>query len=241
MAARAAPAAPRLAARRGLPRAERALLLAVDGRSHGRRRRPRHACAGPVRPRSGGTRDRLLEPRRPVRHAARGRRLPAVVRAQPAPPRAAALGLPQGPPLDRHDGLRRQLPLPLGRRSSSTRACSGCRSRCSGRRPRRRCGWRCSGRSGATSTTRTSTSPWARSATCSTARACTCGTTTPPTRAGSHKNFGIVLSLWDFLFRTAYWPRDRSPLRLGYRGDEEMPAGLLGQLSWPLLGRRLTA
>jgi sterol desaturase/sphingolipid hydroxylase (fatty acid hydroxylase superfamily) len=58
---------------------------------------------------------------------------------------------------------------------------------------------------------------------------------------GVHKNFGIVLSLWDYLFRTAYWPRDRSPLRLGYRGDEEMPAGLLGQLSWPLLRRRLTA
>ena len=50
---------------------------------------------------------------------------------------------------------------------------------------------------------------------------------------GVAKNFGIVLSLWDFLFRTAYWPRDRSPERLGYPGDQEMPRGLLGELAWP--------
>jgi sterol desaturase/sphingolipid hydroxylase (fatty acid hydroxylase superfamily) len=55
---------------------------------------------------------------------------------------------------------------------------------------------------------------------------------------GVAKNFGIVLSLWDFLFHTAYWPRDRSPLRLGYPGVEEMPPGLLGELAWPLAGRR---
>jgi sterol desaturase/sphingolipid hydroxylase (fatty acid hydroxylase superfamily) len=51
---------------------------------------------------------------------------------------------------------------------------------------------------------------------------------------GVAKNFGIVLSLWDFLFRTAYWPRDRSPDRLGYPGDHEMPPGLLGELAWPI-------
>jgi sterol desaturase/sphingolipid hydroxylase (fatty acid hydroxylase superfamily) len=36
---------------------------------------------------------------------------------------------------------------------------------------------------------------------------------------GVAKNFGIVLSCWDFLFGTAYWPRDRSPRQLGYPGD----------------------
>ena len=41
---------------------------------------------------------------------------------------------------------------------------------------------------------------------------------------GVAKNFGIVLSLWDFLFGTAYWPRERPPRRIGYPGDEEMPA-----------------
>jgi len=55
---------------------------------------------------------------------------------------------------------------------------------------------------------------------------------------GVAKNFGIVFSLWDFAFRTAYWPRDRSPGRLGYPGDETMPEGLLGQLAWPLWPRR---
>jgi sterol desaturase/sphingolipid hydroxylase (fatty acid hydroxylase superfamily) len=55
---------------------------------------------------------------------------------------------------------------------------------------------------------------------------------------GVAKNFGIVFSLWDFVFGTAYWPRDRSPARLGYPGDEAMPRGLLDQLVWPLGARR---
>jgi sterol desaturase/sphingolipid hydroxylase (fatty acid hydroxylase superfamily) len=59
---------------------------------------------------------------------------------------------------------------------------------------------------------------------------------------GVAKNFGIVFSLWDYLFRTAYWPRDRSPERLGYPGDESMPPGLLGELIWPVArGRRVSA
>jgi sterol desaturase/sphingolipid hydroxylase (fatty acid hydroxylase superfamily) len=55
---------------------------------------------------------------------------------------------------------------------------------------------------------------------------------------GTAKNFGIVLSFWDHLFGTAYWPRDRSPARLGYPGIEEMPEGLVGELAWPLTQRR---
>lgn len=55
---------------------------------------------------------------------------------------------------------------------------------------------------------------------------------------GSSKNYGIVLSLWDWLFGTAYWPRDRAPQRIGYPGDDEMPRGLPGQLAFPLLRRR---
>jgi sterol desaturase/sphingolipid hydroxylase (fatty acid hydroxylase superfamily) len=57
---------------------------------------------------------------------------------------------------------------------------------------------------------------------------------------GVAKNFGVVFSLWDFAFGTAYWPRDRSPERLGYPGDETMPEGFLGQLLWPLWRRRAT-
>lgn len=54
---------------------------------------------------------------------------------------------------------------------------------------------------------------------------------------GVAKNYGIVLSLWDHLFGTAFWPRDRSPRALGYPGVESMPAGLLGQMAWPLARR----
>jgi sterol desaturase/sphingolipid hydroxylase (fatty acid hydroxylase superfamily) len=55
---------------------------------------------------------------------------------------------------------------------------------------------------------------------------------------GVAKNFGIVLSLWDFLFGTVFWPRDRSPRLLGYPGIEEMPLGLAGEIAWPLARRR---
>jgi len=55
---------------------------------------------------------------------------------------------------------------------------------------------------------------------------------------GVAKNFGIVLSLWDFLFGTVFWPRDRSPKTLGYPGIEEMPQGLAGELAWPLARAR---
>ena len=51
---------------------------------------------------------------------------------------------------------------------------------------------------------------------------------------GVAKNFGIVLSVWDFLFGTAYWPRQRSPARLGYPGIEEMPTSFPRQVLWPL-------
>ena len=54
---------------------------------------------------------------------------------------------------------------------------------------------------------------------------------------GVAKNFGIVLSVWDFAFGTAHWPRDRSPGQLGYPGIEEMPAGFAGQVLWPLTRR----
>jgi sterol desaturase/sphingolipid hydroxylase (fatty acid hydroxylase superfamily) len=57
---------------------------------------------------------------------------------------------------------------------------------------------------------------------------------------GVAKNFGIVFSVWDYLFRTAYWPRDRCPDRLGYPGDDEMPAAFAGQTLWPLTQKRTT-
>jgi sterol desaturase/sphingolipid hydroxylase (fatty acid hydroxylase superfamily) len=61
------------------------------------------------------------------------------------------------------------------------------------------------------------------------------------TEGGVAKNFGIVFSVWDFLFGTAYWPRERSPLQIGYPGDGEMPRSLPGQLLWPLARRSVTS
>jgi sterol desaturase/sphingolipid hydroxylase (fatty acid hydroxylase superfamily) len=54
---------------------------------------------------------------------------------------------------------------------------------------------------------------------------------------GAAKNFGVVFSAWDFLFGTAYWPRERNPERLGYPQMDEMPAGLTGQVLFPLTRR----
>jgi sterol desaturase/sphingolipid hydroxylase (fatty acid hydroxylase superfamily) len=49
-----------------------------------------------------------------------------------------------------------------------------------------------------------------------------------------NKNFGIVLSVWDWIFRTAYFPKDRVPQRLGFEGIESYPRGFLRQATFPL-------
>lgn len=54
---------------------------------------------------------------------------------------------------------------------------------------------------------------------------------------GVAKNYGVVLSVWDFIFGTAYWPRGRSPERLGYPGMREMPESLPAQILFPLTRR----
>jgi sterol desaturase/sphingolipid hydroxylase (fatty acid hydroxylase superfamily) len=52
-------------------------------------------------------------------------------------------------------------------------------------------------------------------------------------------NFGIVLSVWDWLFGTAHWP-DRAaspaqqPGRFGFPGMSAFPRGLLGRFLHPL-------
>ena len=54
---------------------------------------------------------------------------------------------------------------------------------------------------------------------------------------GIGKNYAIVFSLWDWIFRTAYWPKDRSPEKLGFPGMAKMPMHLPGQMLWPLWRR----
>ncbi|ASV31725.1 sterol desaturase [Maribacter cobaltidurans] len=42
-------------------------------------------------------------------------------------------------------------------------------------------------------------------------------------------NFGISLSLWDYIFRTNYVPEESGTITLGYPGDENMPKDFIGQ------------
>lgn len=52
-------------------------------------------------------------------------------------------------------------------------------------------------------------------------------------------NFGITLSLWDWLFGTAHWPHSARDEPLGFPGDGTFPAGFLGQLAYPFRPRAL--
>ncbi len=49
-----------------------------------------------------------------------------------------------------------------------------------------------------------------------------------------NKNFGIVLSVWDWIFGTAYMPWNRAPGRLGFAEIAEYPSGFLRQYTFPL-------
>ena len=42
-------------------------------------------------------------------------------------------------------------------------------------------------------------------------------------------NFGITLSLWDYLFKTSYLPRSGRDIRLGFKGIEKFPKNFIGQ------------
>lgn len=46
-------------------------------------------------------------------------------------------------------------------------------------------------------------------------------------------NYGISLSLWDYIFRTNYIPYDGRDIELGFEGDEKYPQGFFGQLIKP--------
>jgi sterol desaturase/sphingolipid hydroxylase (fatty acid hydroxylase superfamily) len=43
-------------------------------------------------------------------------------------------------------------------------------------------------------------------------------------------NFGISLSLWDYIFKTNYIPEDSGKIELGYSDDSKMPKRFFGQL-----------
>jgi len=55
-------------------------------------------------------------------------------------------------------------------------------------------------------------------------------------------NFGISLSVWDWIFGTAWWPAPadsprQQPQRLGFQGIEAFPSALVPRLLHPLASR----
>lgn len=42
-------------------------------------------------------------------------------------------------------------------------------------------------------------------------------------------NFGISLSLWDYIFKTNYIPEDSGTIEIGFRGDDKFPTDFIGQ------------
>lgn len=46
-------------------------------------------------------------------------------------------------------------------------------------------------------------------------------------------NFGLTLSLWDYVFRTAYLPVEDSHVSLGFRGVNKFPSTFFGQVVYP--------
>jgi len=51
-------------------------------------------------------------------------------------------------------------------------------------------------------------------------------------------NFGISLSIWDYLFGSNYIPEDSGTIQLGFEGDEKVPKKFLGQLSYGLFKKK---
>jgi sterol desaturase/sphingolipid hydroxylase (fatty acid hydroxylase superfamily) len=47
-------------------------------------------------------------------------------------------------------------------------------------------------------------------------------------------NYGLTLSLWDYLFKTSHIPHDGRDIELGFEGDETFPGGFLEQEIYPL-------
>ena len=42
-------------------------------------------------------------------------------------------------------------------------------------------------------------------------------------------NYGITLSVWDYIFRTNYWPKDDAYLPIGLPDEDQMPKDFIGQ------------
>ncbi len=55
-----------------------------------------------------------------------------------------------------------------------------------------------------------------------------------PASHSNGMNFGISLSIWDYIFKTNYIPHDGRDIELGFENDEKFPQSLIGQSIYPL-------
>jgi sterol desaturase/sphingolipid hydroxylase (fatty acid hydroxylase superfamily) len=51
-------------------------------------------------------------------------------------------------------------------------------------------------------------------------------------------NFGLSLSVWDYLFKTNYIPASGRDIELGFPDDERFPNSFIGQETYPFLGKK---
>ena len=47
-------------------------------------------------------------------------------------------------------------------------------------------------------------------------------------------NFGLTLSLWDYIFKTNYIPHNGRDIELGFKDDENFPKDFIGQELYPI-------
>lgn len=55
-----------------------------------------------------------------------------------------------------------------------------------------------------------------------------------PKEAKHGINYGISLSIWDYIFRTDYVPYDGRDIELGFDGDDEFPKNFANQIIYPI-------
>lgn len=53
-------------------------------------------------------------------------------------------------------------------------------------------------------------------------------------------NFGISLSLWDYIFKTNYIPEDSGNVAIGFPGDKDIPDHFIGQLTYGFKKKKKT-
>lgn len=51
-------------------------------------------------------------------------------------------------------------------------------------------------------------------------------------------NFGLTLSIWDYIFKTSHVPESGRDIELGFEGDEHFPQDFLGQELYPLIKKK---